>query len=96
MKIDEFCSALSSSTRVRIIKIIQKRELTAAECYKMFAEKYSNSLRRESIYKEMEKLLENGLLHKRYDNKTKKLVYALKIKKITIDLLSPDLTIDIS
>jgi DNA-binding transcriptional ArsR family regulator len=79
--------ALSSITRLRLIEIISEFEkLTATEVYNIYREKYNDSKHRESIYRELEKLVTAKILKKEYDDRTKRIVYKLHLSNIKINL----------
>jgi len=86
MQLNELAKALSSETRLKIIKILSERELSALEVYEAYERAYKEGKHRESIYRELEKLVEANILKKVYNEKEKKIVYKLAIQKIIVDL----------
>jgi Fe2+ or Zn2+ uptake regulation protein len=80
---------LSSETRLRLIKILSnEKRLSAVEVYNIYKRLYDDVKHRESIYRELEKLVDVKILTKEYDKRMKKLVYKLHTKEIIIDLLN--------
>ena len=86
MQLNELAKALSSETRLKIIKILSEKELSALEVHEVYERTYKEGKHRESIYRELEKLVEVNILKKIYNEKEKKIVYKLAIQKIVIDL----------
>jgi Fe2+ or Zn2+ uptake regulation protein len=79
--------ALKSQTRVNIMKILSGRKLRAIDVFNEYRRKFPEKPRhRESIYTELELLLELGMLNKAYEIKRKGVVYSLKAQVIKVDL----------
>jgi len=87
MDITKVCKALSSKTRLKILKILVDKKLSASNIYKEYNRIYREKRRRESIYRALEKLVEAEILRKTYNDKEKEIVYELKHKELTINLL---------
>jgi len=80
---------LKSKTRVNILKILDEKSLRAIDVYKEYKALFkADAKHREFIYKEMERLVEAGILEKKYNTEIKGITYKLRFKKISIDLLS--------
>jgi len=86
-EIKKVCKALSSETRLKIIELISQKKYTAVGLYKEYNNVYSDAKQRETIYRELEKLVEAGILEKDYNKDTKNIEYGLGISKLTIDLI---------
>lgn len=85
------CKALSSDTRLKIIKIIiEKGPLSSKEVHSEFIKRHENK-RRESIYKGLEILREANILEKQYDDSETKIVYKIMNEKLKIDLVEMEL-----
>ncbi|WP_457550061.1 hypothetical protein [Archaeoglobus sp.] len=85
-EISKVAKALSSITRLRLINIVSKfNGLTAIEIYKIYKDTYNDFKYRESIYRELEKLVDAKILKKEYDKDSKRLIYKLNIKNIMIN-----------
>lgn len=82
MDVEKVCAALASKNRLRIAKALIDKPLSSIEVYKAVGEELS--LRRESIYKDLEILSDAGVLEKFYDPKEKKLKYRLVKKEVVI------------
>jgi len=87
MKIVKIGKALSSKTRLRILNLLDEKELSAIETYRRYKDKFNSNKHRETIYRELEKLVEANLVNKKYEDKNKKIIYSLKARKIEIDVL---------
>ena len=88
--------ALSSNTRLNILKILSKfSRLSSIEVYRKFITEFGEkNIRRETIYKELENLLSSGIIDKEYDKGEKKLFYILKFKQIIFDLSNFEIRLD--
>jgi len=87
MDLTKVCKALSSDTRLKILKILVDKNLSAANVFKEYR-KRDDKRHRESIYRALEKLVDAEILRKEYDEKGKEIVYVLEHKEFTIDLIN--------
>jgi Fe2+ or Zn2+ uptake regulation protein len=85
VEIVKVCNGLSSIKRLKIVKVLSDGDHTATEVFRKLSQHYSK-VHRETIYRDLEVLLESGLVKKSYDTTTKKLTYHLATRKIIIDL----------
>ena len=83
----EIAKALSSETRLNLIRVIGNNTFSLSEIEERF-KLLSSSLYRESIYRALEKLVETGILRKYFDAFRKKQVYAIEQNQITLNILS--------
>lgn len=86
--------ALSNNTRVRLLQILSDESLSATEAKEKHNTRFDEDTRRESIYRELEKLVELGFLNKDYDSEEKSLVYTLRFDSITVYLDSGEVSED--
>lgn len=86
MKITKICKALSSETRLKILKILIDKKLSSANVHREYNKRFHEKRHRESIYRALEKLVSAEILMKEYDTTRKEIVYSLKHKEITINL----------
>lgn len=78
--------SLSSETRIELLRIIsEKGALSAAEAFREYSTRHK-PIRRESIYRELEKMVEAGILDKRYCKNSKRLLYSANISALIIRL----------
>jgi len=91
MDVKKIASALSSETRLKILKILAKKELSSVDVYRGYIRIYNDKKHRESIYRDLEVLVTAELLEKKYDSSSKQIIYHLKVKKITLDLTMDNL-----
>ena len=80
--------ALSSDTRLKILKMIADGEASAVHVYKMYNEKFSDRRERATIYRELEVLYKSNFLVKTYKEESKEIVYRLSARSINIDLVA--------
>ncbi|MHC1680799.1 MAG: ArsR/SmtB family transcription factor [Methanomassiliicoccales archaeon] len=88
MEIEEVAKALSSDTRLKILKMLAEGEASAVHVYKMYNEKYSDRRERATIYRELEVLYKSNFLVKTYKEESKEIVYRLSARSINIDLVA--------
>jgi Fe2+ or Zn2+ uptake regulation protein len=85
MDLSDVCTALSNETRRKLVEVINSEgPLTNREAHEIFEREY-RSLRRESIYKALEKLVSSDILVKEYIN-DRGVVYKLDTDKVLLDL----------
>jgi len=87
MDILQIASALSSETRLKLIRVISHNKLSAVEIYKIYNKTYGEKKHRETIYRELENLVRVNILNKIYLKDEKKIVYELITEKIIFDLI---------
>lgn len=87
MEIEEVARALSSDTRLNILKLLAEGEASAVNVYKMYNEKFSDRRERTTIYRELEVLFKCNLLVKTYKEESKEIVYRLAARSINLDLI---------
>jgi len=80
--------ALSSDTRLKILKLLAEGEASAVHVYKMYNEKFSDRRERATIYRELEVLYKSNFLVKTYKEESKEIVYRLAARSINLDLVA--------
>jgi Fe2+ or Zn2+ uptake regulation protein len=94
VKSSDLARALGSETRRRLVTLVSERPVSAVQAYRLYQSRFRNSnKRRETIYRELERLKSFGFLDKRYDESLKAIVYALKMRRASIDLSSLDVSV---
>ena len=94
MQVTHLGNALRSQTRVNILKILDKNSLRAIDVYNKYKALFRNEAKhREFIYKELERLVDTGLLDKEYNRKIKGITYTLKFHNVCVNLLTGDVTV---
>jgi len=93
MAIDEICKALGSETRLRILEILANGGMSSVKVYHEYSKKFHDKKQRESIFRALQKLVNVNILEKVYDDKKKEIIYKLKAKEITIDLVNQRLKV---
>ena len=94
VNLNNFAAALRSRDRLAILQLIGSEELSAIEVHRKYSSKNpSTGKHRESIYRDLEMLVEVGLLEKKYDVKRKQITYSLKTKTVEIELPSGKITV---
>ena len=95
MEVTRLGNALRSQTRINIIKILGKSSLRAIDVYNKYKVLFRDDTKhREFIYKELERLVDAGILDKRYDMKIKGIVYTLKFHKVCVNLLTGETAVE--
>lgn len=93
MEVTQLGNALRSQTRVNILKILGKKSLRAIDVYNEYKVLYRDEAKhREFIYKELERLVDAGILDKGYDRKIKGITYTIKLQKVCVNLLTGEVT----
>jgi DNA-binding transcriptional ArsR family regulator len=88
MEIEEVAKALSSDTRLNILKVLAEGDASAVHVYKMYNERFGDRRERATIYRELEVLFNSDLLVKTYKEKSKEIVYRLAARSINLDLIN--------
>ena len=81
----DIISALNSETRLRIIMLLQEEPLSTKDVQKKYNNRFDRDLRRESIYRALEKLRDSGLIQRQYDESEKNFVYSPTRDSFTVD-----------
>lgn len=79
--------ALSSDTRLKILKLLAEGEASAVNVYKRYNERFSDRRERATIYRELEVLYRSNFLVKAYKEESKEIVYRLAARSINLDLI---------
>lgn len=85
VEIDKVISALNSTMRREILKIISEEPMTVIQVLEELRRRNFEVKYRETVYRALEKLLDAGLVEKYY-YREKGLCYRMKVKLITVDL----------
>lgn len=80
--------ALSSETRLKILKLLAEGEASAVHIYKIYNERFSDRRERATIYRELEVLYKSNFLVKSYKEESKEIVYRLAARSIILDLVA--------
>lgn len=94
MDLSTFGSALSNPTRVELLSLLSDTSGTASDLADRYNERYDDTKHRESIYRELEKLVEVGLLDKEYDTEARELQYSLSIVEYRVNLASSEVVVE--
>lgn len=80
--------ALNSDTRLRIIDILNENESCGViDILEDYVRLYGQ-IRRETIYREVEKLVKAGIVDKRYSQKEKRIYYELRFRRFNADIIN--------
>ena len=85
MNEEEVFSALSSPTRLMILRLLTNKAHNIGELLELLKKYEVNISRRESVYRAVEKLRSAGLVDKFYDNERKSILYKIKYEKLIYD-----------
>lgn len=83
----ERSKALSSETRLNLIELIGRNEYTVSELKGEYDDRF-DSKTRETVYRELEKLVDANLLDKNYQKSRKSFLYSVKEFEIRFNLVS--------
>jgi Fe2+ or Zn2+ uptake regulation protein len=86
-------NALGSQKRLKLIELLGNGDLSAMDIYKHFRAIDAN-VHRETIYRDLERLVAADLISKYYEITNKKILYKLSTKKLVIDLVDLKVTYD--
>lgn len=86
MEITEVGKALSNETRTKILHLLANGPLSAVQTFEHYRDEYEDEKHRESIYRELEHLVEVGLLAKGYNETEGQIEYELNRRELSIDL----------
>jgi len=86
--VSDLGTALSNPTRVNLLRLLGDSSYDASEAHKAYNQTFEETKHRESIYRELEKLVDSGLVRKDYDQEEKQLVYSLQYTSVEVDLRS--------
>lgn len=79
-------SALSNPTRVNLLQLLSEGDYGAVEAYEVYNDTFEDEKHRESIYRELENLVDVGLIEKDYNQDRKQLTYSLHYRTVKIGL----------
>jgi len=80
--------ALDSDLRRELLKIALEGSLDADKFYNEVVNRGFNIRYKESVYKELQTLVQAELVDKYYDVKSKKILYRLKAGRVVVDIKS--------
>ena len=80
--------ALSSDTRLKILRLLADGEASAVHVYKLYNERFAERRERGTVYRELEVLYKSNFLVKTYKEESKEIVYRLSARSINIDLVA--------
>ena len=80
--------ALSSDTRLKILRLLADGEASAVHVYKLYNERFAERRERATVYRELEVLYRSNFLVKTYKEESKEIVYRLSARSINIDLVA--------
>jgi len=91
MQQDNLFSVLSSEVRIEILKLLSHSSASVKEVLTKLQTNKIEIKYRESVYRDLEKLVEAGLVKKYYDNKHKGIRYGLLITQIQFNLCTGEI-----
>jgi DNA-binding transcriptional ArsR family regulator len=86
MDVTKVGKAISNGTRVKILRILADSPRSSIETYERYEAKHAEGKHRETIYRELENLVEAGLLTKTYNETASQIEYSLEQRRLLIDL----------
>ena len=88
MDIIQIARAISSERRLKVLTSIRDRKYSAIEIYKKINSESENRVHRETVYRDLEALVDAGLVMKDYDTLEKKIYYSVSGKKLYLNLVT--------
>jgi len=86
--------ALDSDLRRELLKVALEAPLDADGFYNAVVNRGFNIRYKESVYKELQTLVQAELIDKYYDVKSKKILYKLKAGRVVVDIKTMETFID--
>lgn len=83
--------ALSNGTRLKLLQLVADESVTAVRAHRRYGETYDEEIRRESIYRALEVLVDAQLLTKEYE-RDKGVVYRVTHEELLVDLRNAEAT----
>lgn len=93
MDINKVGSALTNPTRVRLLRLLSERDYSASSAHEEYNRRFGDQKHRESIYRELENLVEYGFLEKGYRTEKKELQYSLRCERLEVDLVTSEVEV---
>lgn len=85
--------ALSNPTRVNLLQLLSDSNYEASEAHEVYNRTFKQGKHRESIYRELEKLVDIGLAEKDYNQEEKRLVYSLPYEFAKVDFANSEIVL---
>lgn len=92
MDVTEVGKALSNGTRVKILRLLADGPRSSIETHERYEERYEEGKRRETIYRELETLVDAGILTKEYNETAGQIEYRMKHGRLLIELAEGTVT----
>ncbi|MGY5871804.1 MAG: helix-turn-helix domain-containing protein [Candidatus Thorarchaeota archaeon] len=92
MNISDIGKVLSSNTRCRLLVLLEK-SLSLNEIYNKYREEDQKTLRKETIYRHLESLVDSGLVEKKYYQDDKRVKYYCSLKELRFELATGNLSV---
>ena len=91
MDLVEFGKSVSNQTRVRLLHLLSERDYSATEVYEIYDTQYNEKKHRTTIYRQLERMNDWGILDKYYDESEGELKYSLKCDNVRVDLSNSEI-----
>jgi DNA-binding transcriptional ArsR family regulator len=86
MDVTEVGKSLSNETRVKILRLLSDGPRASIETYQKYEKRYGEGKHRETIYRELENLVDVGILKKEYNETAGQIEYRLKHECLLVEL----------
>lgn len=77
--------ALGSETRLQLLRILAEGPKSAVETTEAYNSTFNTDHRRSTIYRELENLVDSGLVEKSYKGDNKKLEYHTDLNRVLLE-----------
>lgn len=92
MDVTEVGKALSNETRVKVLCLLADGPRSSIETYERYERKYEEGKHRETIYRELETLVDAEILTKEYNETAGQIEYRLKHRHLSVNLAAGTVT----
>ena len=94
MDAQEIVVGIGNLLRLRICLLLKNRELVLNQIKEEYEKIYKVKINRETVYRCLEILVKNEIVDKKYNKKSKKILYSMIVLKTTIDFDSGKIIIE--
>ena len=85
MNIVDIGKALSNRTRTQLLFLLTDGPKSTSSLHEEYLKEFDEERHRESIYRELEKLVDSGIVNKQYDDELKQFLYSLDFDSLIVD-----------
>ncbi|USZ68737.1 hypothetical protein NGM10_03120 [Halorussus salilacus] len=87
MEITRIGQTLSSETRIKIVRLLADSPDSAVGAFERYERQHEEGKHRETIYRELENLVDAQLVSKEYNDERGRIEYVLRYERLSVDLV---------